>query len=67
VGKTIYASVDGVPVGSGVTDGTGIAIVTYAIPNGAAAGLHNVTFTFDGSTDPVFRGSTRTAAVLEVF
>jgi hypothetical protein len=55
--------VDGTPVGSAVSDATG-ASLSYTIPGGLAAGVHNVTVSFTG--DAEHNAATRTTAALTV-
>ena len=45
-GKMVAFTVDGTPVGAAVTDGTGFAVLPYAIPAGAALGSHPITASF---------------------
>jgi len=47
-GKTVDFSVDGGYVGSGVTDGSGMATFNYAIPDGQTAGAHPTLASFAG-------------------
>jgi hypothetical protein len=63
VGKTLAFSVEGVSAGSGVTDGSGVASVAYALP-ALSPGAHNVTASFAG--DGAYAPVSRTAAVLTV-
>ena len=47
-GETVTFSVDGTSVGTGTTDSTGVAQVSYAIDPAASVGSHTVTVTFAG-------------------
>ncbi len=44
--QTLAFKVDGVAAGSAATNGSGVATVSYAILNGAAAGSHTITAAF---------------------
>ncbi len=59
-GRTVDFSVDGVSVGTAVTDTTGIATLAYTIPANAAKGLHPLSYAFAGDayyTGSVFSGT----------
>lgn len=47
-GKTIRFKIDDTEVGSVATDGNGLAVLSYTIPNTWGAGLHLITALFDG-------------------
>ncbi len=49
-GKTVSFSVDGTTVGTGVTNSSGVATVSYAIPAGATIGSHPIVATFAGDS-----------------
>ncbi len=55
-GKTVEISVDGTAVGTATTDGSGVATVSYAIPNGMAVGDHTIGAAFAG--DANYNGTT---------
>ena len=46
-GKTITFSVDGMVVGTGVTNASGIATYTYTVPSTASLGVHPLAVSFD--------------------
>lgn len=46
-GETVMFSIDGVDVGSGTTDGAGIAAVPFTVPIDAALGNHTIGARFD--------------------
>lgn len=48
--RTLTFQIDGATVGSGTTDATGVATVTYAIPAGTATGTHTITALYAGET-----------------
>jgi uncharacterized delta-60 repeat protein len=50
-GKTVSFQVDGVSVGSAVTDASGVATLAYTIPANAALGSKTITATFAGDID----------------
>jgi large repetitive protein len=62
-GLTVQFAVNGVPVGSSVSDGTEVAL-SYPIPLGTANGVYDVTVTFAG--DATHNPTTRTTAALRV-
>ena len=47
-GRTLTFTVEGVPVGSAVTNGSGVANVLYAVPVGTMASIYGVDVTFAG-------------------
>lgn len=55
-GKTLTFTIDGVQVGTGVTDATGVASVTYTIPLNTPAGTK--TFKMDFASDGSYNAST---------
>ena len=63
-GETVRFEVDGVAVGSGVTDAGGVAILLYTPPIGSTTGVHTVSVFFDGDTD--YLSCTASGAVLTV-
>jgi len=50
-GKTLRFLVDGVEVGTAVTDGSGVATLPYTIPEGSGAGGRTITVQFAGDDD----------------
>ncbi len=62
-GKTVRFQVDGVDVGSAVTDGINATKIAYTIPFGAALGAHTVTFLFDGDVFYLSSSDSRTLTV----
>ena len=55
-GETITFTIDGVVVGTAVTDSTGLAQLTYAIPTGSPTGTRTIGTSYDGSS--LYNGST---------
>ncbi len=62
--KTIRLVIGGSQIASGVTDGTGIAKMTYPIPSNMAAGDYPVTIFFDG--DANYRAESHSISVLTI-
>ncbi|MCS6829753.1 MAG: Ig-like domain repeat protein, partial [bacterium] len=58
IGRTLSFKVDGNPVGSAVTNSSGVASVPYTIPSGAAIGDHVIEVIFAGD-DPLNPNSGR--------
>jgi len=63
IGRTIQFAVDGVNVGSAVSDASG-ASCSYTIPASMATGVHNVTVSFAGTG--YYNPAARTSAALTV-
>lgn len=49
-GKTVHFQIEGADIGSGVTDASGIATLTYVIPSDLSVGKHSITVLFDGDS-----------------
>ena len=49
-GKTLQFAVGGVPVGSAVTNSSGVASLAYTVPESAGTGSRTVSVTFEGDT-----------------
>ena len=47
-GRTVRFQIDGADVGTGVTDGSGLATLSYPIPAAMSVGKHSITAFFDG-------------------
>lgn len=60
-GKTVDFYVDGVKIGSGLTDANGYALYSWQVPVGTAAGAHSLVSKFVGDT--VYGAASRTGAV----
>ena len=60
-GKTVELSLDGVSLGSSVTDANGMASILYTAPTGMATGAHTVLGIFSG--DAKYLGSAATATL----
>jgi len=63
-GKTITFSVDGMVVGTGVTNGSGLATYVYLVPSTATLGVHPLAVSFD--EDDYNLASVYSAATLTV-
>lgn len=63
-GKTITFSVDGMVVGTGVTNASGVATYTYTVPSTASLGVHPLAVSFD--EDDYNLASVYSAATLTV-
>ncbi|MCX6379699.1 MAG: Ig-like domain-containing protein, partial [Armatimonadetes bacterium] len=63
-GRTVRFQIDGADVGAGVTDGSGLAVLGYVIPNTLSAGVHTITVLFDG--DALYLSSSSSGATLTV-
>ena len=61
VGRTVDFTIDGTPVGSAVTSGTGRATLNYVIAEGAGAGTRSLVGAFAG--DATFNPSSSSAAL----
>jgi alpha-tubulin suppressor-like RCC1 family protein len=64
-GKTIRFAIDGVEVGTGVTNADGLATFAFTVPNTLTLGQHIITVTFD--EDDLYLGSTNSSAKFTVF
>ena len=62
-GRTVRFQIDGLDVGAGVTDGSGLAVLAYVIPNTLSAGVHTITALFDGDTLYLSSSSSATLTV----
>ena len=49
-GETLTFSVDGVVVGTALTNGSGLAALSYAVPGNASGGIHSLTASFAGDS-----------------
>ena len=49
-GETIYFSLNGVPLGTGVTNTDGVASLSYQLPNTMALGIYSTTASFAGDS-----------------
>ena len=47
-GRTVRFQIDGTDVGTGITNGSGLATLSYAIPAAMSIGKHPITALFDG-------------------
>ena len=65
VGQTLTFTVDGVSVGTAMTDGTGQATLPYAVPGNMASGGHRITVTYGGTADYVGGSGTGTLSVFK--
>ena len=65
-GQTLSVSVNGTLAGSAVTDGTGTAILSYAVPAGTAAGVETVTVAYAGDASDTAISSTGTLTVTAI-
>ncbi len=63
-GKTLSISVDGMDVGTVVTDANGVGTLSYTIPSGLAVGVHTVSYAFAGDTQ--YSASANTTTTLTV-
>ncbi|MCX6380516.1 MAG: hypothetical protein NT023_13755 [Armatimonadetes bacterium] len=63
-GATVRFEVDGVAVGSSITDGAGFANLVYVVPTTSTLGAHTVAVFFDGDVD--YLSSTASGAVLTI-
>ncbi len=60
-GQTVSFTVDGNGAGSGVTNGSGVASVSYTIPESGGTGAHTIGASFAG--DPNHNGSSNTGTL----
>ncbi|MCX6553370.1 MAG: hypothetical protein NTY02_20585, partial [Acidobacteria bacterium] len=61
VGRSVEFSVDGTPVGTAISDASGVSL-SYTIPSDMTYGLHDVTVSFAG--DSAYTSGSRTSSVL---
>ncbi len=63
-GRVVKFQVEGVDVGAGATDASGVATLNYTIPSTLSVGLHITTIIFDG--DSLYLNTSNSSGILKV-
>src|SRR5215207_8441274 len=64
-GKSVSFTVNGVSAGSGTTDGSGVASVSYALPQGLNVGGYSIGASFAGDTTHLTSSGTGSLSVVQ--